>query len=280
MPTLEINEDVMYYEDTGTGTPLIFIHPPLLTHLTFQRQLEQLSQDYRVICFDIRGHGKSSASEQSITYPLIVQDVLHLIDHLDLEKVILCGYSTGGSIVLEAMLTAPELFAGGVIISGMSEVSNPLLISQIFMAVNLLKIKMMPLLATRIVFTNSDTFDLFKKHLKNCLRGNVNNIEQYYCFSLSYSCTNQLKLIKAPMLLVYGSKDRTFHRYAQILRNKLPNNVMKMILDVDHRIPAKKTDVLNKIIKSWITDLETKDPSEDSKIYRSHLAGDENELYR
>jgi pimeloyl-ACP methyl ester carboxylesterase len=280
MPTLEINEDIIYYEDQGTGTPLIFIHPPLLTHLTFQRQLEQLSQYYRVICFDIRGHGQSSASEQPITYLLIVQDILHLIDHLDLKKVILCGYSTGGSIILEAMLTAPEWFAGGVIISGMSEVSDRLLRSQIFMAIALLKIKMMPLLATSIVSTNSDTFALFKKHLKDCLKGNTKNIAQYYRFSLSYSCTNQLKLIKAPILLVYGSKDRTFHRYAQILRDHLPNHVMRMILNVDHRIPANKTDVLNKLIKGWTTDMETKDPSKDGEIYRSHLAVDENEHYR
>jgi len=281
MPTLEFNGKTMYYEDRGAGVPIIFIHPPLLTHYTFQRQMEQLSQDYRVICFDIRGHGKSSASDQPITYPLIVQDVLHLLNHLQLKKVILCGYSTGGSIVLEAMLIAPEFFSGGIIISGMSEVSDRPLRNQINLAITLLKLQLMPMIAVRTVFTNSDTIDLYWKHLNDCIKGNTRNIEQYYRYSLGYHCTDQLNQIKAPILLVYGSKDKGFHRYAQILYDKLPNNVMRVIQDVDHRIPSKKTTCLHNIIKGWITDMETKDPSKDNgEIYRSDFAGDENEHYR
>jgi pimeloyl-ACP methyl ester carboxylesterase len=272
MPTLEINGNLLFYEERGTGLPLIFIHPPLVTHFTFQRQMEQLSQDYRVICFDIRGHGKSSASEQPITYPLIVQEVLHLIDHLRLKKVILCGYSTGGSIVLEAMFTAQEWFAGGIIISGMSEVSDHLLRNQIALVITLMKLKMMPLLAARTVFTNSDTLDLYWKHLKDCIRGNAQNIEQYYRYSLDYYCTDQLHHIKAPILVVYGSKDKVFQRYAKILHDELPHNMMWMIQDVDHRIPIKKTVDLHNIIKGWIADMETKDPKEDwGRFYWNHL---------
>jgi pimeloyl-ACP methyl ester carboxylesterase len=241
MPTLEIDGNSLFYEERGIGSPLIFIHPPLLTHLTFQRQMEQLSQDYRVICFDIRGHGKSSTSKQPITYPLIVQDVLSIIDHLRLKNVILCGYSTGGSIVLEAMLTSPKCFVGGIIISGMSEVSDNLLRNQINLVITLLKLKMMPMLAAR-------------KHLKDCIKGNAQNIEQYYRYSLGYRCTDLLDHIEVPLLLVYGSKDKGFHRYAQILHEKLPNNVMRMIQDVDHRIPTKKTVDLHNIIKGWMTD--------------------------
>jgi pimeloyl-ACP methyl ester carboxylesterase len=276
LPTLEINGSLLFYEEQGTGLPLIFIHPPLLTHLTFQRQMEHLSHNYRVICFDIRGHGRSSASERPITYPLVVQDVLHLIDHLRLKKVILCGYSTGGSIVLEAMITVPERFAGGIIISGMSEISDFFVRNQIKVAIALMKIKMMSVLAARTVFTNSDTLNLFGKHFKDCMRGNAQNIEQYYRYSLDYNCTDQLHHIKAPILVVYGSRDKIFQRYATILHDKLHDNMMKMIQDADHRIPIKKTVDLHYIIKGWIADMETKDPEEDwGRFYWNHLVEDD-----
>jgi pimeloyl-ACP methyl ester carboxylesterase len=271
MPALEIDGSLLFYEEQGRGIPLIFIHPPLLTHLTFQRQLEQLSQDYRVICFDIRGHGKSQSSEQPINYPLLVSDVLHLIDHLRLKRVILCGYSTGGSVVLEAMITAPESFAGGIIISGMSEVSDRQLRSRITMAIALLKKKMLPILAASIVITNSDTWHLLWKHLKDCLKGNVNNIKQYYQFSLSYRCTEHLNQIKSPILLVYGSKDKAFQRYAKILHDKLPHNTLRLIQGVDHRIPIKKPVDLHILIKQWITDMDTNESNEDlSNFNLSH----------
>jgi pimeloyl-ACP methyl ester carboxylesterase len=257
MATLETDGSLLFYEERGTGIPLIFIHPPLLTHLTFQRQLEQLSQDYRVICFDIRGHGKSQSSKQPITYSLIVRDVLHLIEHLGLNQVILCGYSTGGSVVLEAMLTAPESFAGGIIISGMSEVSDLLLRSRIAVAINLLNRKMLPILAAPIVFTNTDSWQLLCKHLKDCLKGNLNNIKQYYQFTLGYRCTDQLKQIKSPILLVFGSKDKAFYRYAKILHNKLPHNTFRMIQAADHRIPIKKPEDLHSLIKRWIVEISS-----------------------
>jgi pimeloyl-ACP methyl ester carboxylesterase len=267
MPALEVDNSMLFYEERGSGIPLIFIHPPLLTHFTFQRQLEQLSEDYRVICFDIRGHGNSQSSKQPITYSLIVRDVLQLIDHLSLKQVILCGYSTGGSIVLEAMITAPEYFTGGIVISGMSEVSDHQLRRRINMAIALLKKKMLPILAASIVITNSDTWQLIWKHLKNCLKGNVFNIKQYYQFSLGYRCTEHLNQIRSPILLVYGSKDKAFHRYAKILHDKLPHNTFKMIQGVDHRIPIKKTVELHNHIKRWITDMDTNESIEDKDSF-------------
>jgi pimeloyl-ACP methyl ester carboxylesterase len=62
-----------------------------------------------------------------------------------------------------------------------------------------------------------------------------------------------LNHIKAPILLVYGSNDKGFHRYAKILHDKLPNNIIRMIQDANHRIPAKKTADLHNIIKKWMT---------------------------
>lgn len=121
MPTAYINGTDLYYEKRGDGFPIIFIHPPLLTSANFRYQQVQLAGQFTVITFDIRGHGRSGASEALVTYDLIVEDMLRLLDHLSIPEAYVCGYSTGGSIALEAMLTHPDRFTGGILVSAMSE---------------------------------------------------------------------------------------------------------------------------------------------------------------
>ncbi|MBT2696242.1 alpha/beta hydrolase [Bacillus sp. ISL-40] len=116
MTMLDVDGISLYYNVKGEGTPIVFIHPPLLTSANFKYQIDELSQKFKVITFDIRGHGRSSYSVQPITYPLIVEDIKRLLDHLKITKAFLCGYSTGGSIGLEFLLTFPNRSIGPLLL--------------------------------------------------------------------------------------------------------------------------------------------------------------------
>lgn len=91
--------------------PYCFIHPPLLTSEVFVYQ-KQLSQHFQVITYDIRGHGSSQASERPLSIELMARDIRMLLDEIGIEQAYLCGYSTGGMILLEALLAYPERFLG------------------------------------------------------------------------------------------------------------------------------------------------------------------------
>jgi pimeloyl-ACP methyl ester carboxylesterase len=252
MPMLEVRESRIYYNVKGEGVPLVFIHPPLLTSVTFEYQIEELSKTYQVITFDIRGHGKSPFSLAPITYPLIVEDIKLLLDHLKVEKAFLCGYSTGGSIVLEFLLTSANRALGGIIIGGMSEVSDLYLRRKISFGIKLASAGAIPVLALSISWSNSDSQKLFKKLFTAAVNGNAQNIEQYYRYSLHYHCTQQLRNINLAVLLVYGKKDKHFHRYAKILQQNIPSNQIVYLEKVNHRIPSKAKEVLNQLIRSFI----------------------------
>ena len=105
MPMLDLDGISLYYTVKGKGIPIVFIHPPVLTSVNFKYQMDELSKKFKVITFDIRGHGRSKYSKQAITYQLIVEDIKHLLDHLEVKKAFICGYSTGGSISLEFLLS-------------------------------------------------------------------------------------------------------------------------------------------------------------------------------
>lgn len=252
MPMLNVGESNLFFTVKGHGIPIVFIHPPLLTSVNFEYQMEELSQHFQVITFDIRGHGKSEYSSKPITYPLIVHDIKQLLNHIGVNKAFICGYSTGASIALEFLLTASDRALGGIVISGMSEVSDWFLKQRVSLAIRIAKSRATPLLAWSICWSNSNTKKLFKKMIQDAKRGDTRNIVQYYHYSLNYNCTYQLRNIKFPILLIYGKKDRQFHRYASILHKKLPYNDLKMIENVDHRIPTKAAGEVNEIISRFI----------------------------
>ena len=69
-----------------------------------------LSQKYRVIAPDVRGHGLSDKPHvaQAYGYASMGADVTRLMDHLGIERALLMGYSMGASIAIELMLSRPE----------------------------------------------------------------------------------------------------------------------------------------------------------------------------
>jgi pimeloyl-ACP methyl ester carboxylesterase len=252
MAMLDLEDVSLYFSVKGEGIPIVFIHPPLLTSENFRYQMDELSKYFKVISFDIRGHGRSTSSNQPITYPLIVDDMKKLLDHLMIEKAFLCGYSTGASIALEFILTYSDRALGSILVSGMSEVSDFYLIKRLSLAIKLANPRTFTLLAHAIAWGNSDTKDTYRKLFNEAVKGNAQNIKQYYQYSLEYNCTSNLKNIELPILLLYGKKDKSFHRYANFLSEKLPFNTLKFLSKEKHQIPTKAAEKLNKLIAHFV----------------------------
>lgn len=249
---LDVDGINLYYTVKGKGIPIVFIHPPVLTCVNFKYQVEELSKEFQVITFDIRGHGRSQYSEQPLTYPLIIKDIKYLLDHLKIKKAFLCGYSIGGSVVLEYLLNFADWSLGGIVISGMSEVSDKYLKKKISLGISLASKRAVPVLALSISWSNSNTRELFIKLFKEAKKGNAKNIEQYYRYSLQYNCTRELGKIKLPILLVYGEGDKPFYDYAMLLHKKLPCAKLKFIHHTKHQIPTKAANDLNEMIREFI----------------------------
>ncbi|KUP23633.1 alpha/beta hydrolase [Paenibacillus sp. DMB5] len=253
MPLTCIKGYSMYYEDCGQGTPIVFIHPPVLTSLNFQYQMKKLSADFRTVSFDIRGHGSSEPSREEITYPLIVKDIRQLMDQLKIEKAFLCGYSTGGSVVLDFLLSCPERALGGIVISGMSEVNDSKLRNKIARGLFLSRIGAISAIALSISWNQAKTkLSLMRSLFTDAKKTNAKNAEQNYHYSLNYNCTAQLEKIHHPVLLVYGEKDTPFHPYAKLLQERLPKSELVFIQKAKHQIPTKAAGKVNDLIRQFI----------------------------
>jgi non-heme chloroperoxidase len=90
----------LYYEDHGSGQPVVLIHGYPLSGASWERQVPVLlSEGHRVITYDRRGFGKSSQPTTGYNYDTFAEDLRKLITHLDLHDFSLVGFSMGGGEV-------------------------------------------------------------------------------------------------------------------------------------------------------------------------------------
>jgi pimeloyl-ACP methyl ester carboxylesterase len=269
MPIAQINGTSLHYHAKGTGTPIVFIHPPLINSAVFRYQQAQLSDEFKVITFDIRGHGHSAASKEPFTYRLIVEDIRQLLDYLDVRKAYVCGYSTGGSIALEALMTYPDRFLGGIVISGMSETSDWRLKSRIRTCIAMSSPLAIRLLRLSICSGNADMGMTFRNLYRHAKFGSIDNIRDYFRCSLTYNCTDRLDYIRAPVLMIYGEKDKSFRRYRDILHEKLPQADLVLVKGKNHQLPTKAASDVNELIRLWVEKQEHKEQA-DEDMTRSY----------
>lgn len=111
---ITINNLTVSYSDHGPDDApvIIFIHGFPLNKSMWNIQVEALKENFRVIAYDIRGHGNSDAGIDEFFIELFVIDLLRLMEKLKIEKSILCGLSLGGYIALNAVLKHPDRFDG------------------------------------------------------------------------------------------------------------------------------------------------------------------------
>src|SRR6185437_11294276 len=90
----------LYYEDHGSGAPIVLIHGYPLNGASWEKQLPALlPAGYRVITYDRRGFGNSSQPTTGYNYDTFAEDLHKLIAHLKLQDFALAGFSMGGGEV-------------------------------------------------------------------------------------------------------------------------------------------------------------------------------------
>ena len=96
----------IYYEDHGTGKPVVLIHGWPLSGRSWESQVPALiDAGYRVITYDRRGFGKSSQPYSGYEYDTFAADLNALLEHLDLREATLVGFSMGGGEVARYIST-------------------------------------------------------------------------------------------------------------------------------------------------------------------------------
>lgn len=101
-------EIIHYYNEKGTGFPLILLHGNGEDCSYFARQMEPFSEHFHVIALDTRGHGRTPRGDAPFTIRQFADDLLTFMDQHHIEKAHILGFSDGGNIAMVFALAHPE----------------------------------------------------------------------------------------------------------------------------------------------------------------------------
>ncbi len=129
MPVFDSDGLSIHYEVSGEGPPIMLVHgfaSSLQDNWVQTGWVKRLSSDgRRVVALDCRGHGESGKPHDSAAYAgeAMADDVIRLMDHLEIARADLMGYSMGGGIALDLILRHPQRFHR-VVLAGVGAVSR------------------------------------------------------------------------------------------------------------------------------------------------------------
>lgn len=102
----EVNGTKLYYEMTGKGPAVVFIHSGGFDRRIWDDQFNAFSDRFTVIRYDVRGFGRSQAPTRPYSDD---EDLYHLLKFLKIKKAVLIGMSLGGRIAIDFTLTHPAM---------------------------------------------------------------------------------------------------------------------------------------------------------------------------
>lgn len=109
MPKIRVNDVDHYYELAGAGQPLVLIHGAFVDSHMWEPQIEHFASHYRVLRYDLRGHGKTGPSDLAeYSIDTFADDLAGLLDALEIRNPVVCGLSLGGMIAQSFAVRNPS----------------------------------------------------------------------------------------------------------------------------------------------------------------------------
>ena len=254
------NLNVCYSDHGPEEAPIIiFIHGFPFNKSMWNLQIEALKDNYRVIAYDIRGHGSSDGGNQDFSIDLFVQDLILLMNTLKIFKAVLCGLSMGGYIALNAIKYHPERFEA-LVLSDTQCKADTLEIRE--KRINTLENivekgverfadeSVKNLFAGRSFTTNTQEIAAVRKMI-------LDTSEQTLCNTLfalstrSETC-GDLSNIIVPVLIMVGEEDKITALAEAIFMNKgIKNSILHVISGSGHLPNMENASMFNERLKAF-----------------------------
>lgn len=259
---IEIKGRQVNYDDNGPqyAPAIIFVHGFPFTKSVWSLQAELFKTNYRVIAYDVRGHGGSIAGAEMPSLDLFAEDLIDLMDALEIDKAIVCGLSMGGYIALNAVGRFPGRFNALVLSATKCPADTDEVVSQRMAAIELIKEK-------GLEFYVDDTlkklfapvsFTTRREEVRATRRMMLVNDPENVCDTLRAlaerreTCT-ELPLIKVPALIVVGKDDKiTPPSDAQFLNERISGSQLEIIDYAAHLANLENTHDYNRALRKFI----------------------------
>jgi len=245
------------YEMVGDGEPLLFIHGLGSSLRDWEKQVEFFCIEYKVICFDLRGHGRSDKPEGPYSIALFVSDCVELIKALEIMPVHLIGISLGGMIALELAASVPELVRSLVVVNSPSEVivrtlKERLVMWQRFFIARFLGMRQMGKFLGDRLFPDPEQSELRRIFIDRWSENEPGPYREAMQAIVGWSVTERLCRIECPTLIVAAEHDYTPLADKVLLTRRIERAELVVIENSRHGTPVDHPEEFNNAVADFL----------------------------
>ena len=272
MPYAQSSGAKLYYEETGTGHPIIFAHEFGSDLREWETQVRWFSREYRCIAFNARGYPPSDVPEDDSLYGQdhATDDIAAVLRHLKIEKAHVVGLSMGSFAALHFGMRYPEM-ASALVVAGCGS-GAPNTDRETFKrqcnatAERFLKdgsarvARDLGLGPTRIQLRNKDPrgWEEFMRHLsEHSSIGSALTLRNYQALRPSlYDFSEQLAAMTVPILLVVGDEDEPCLDTNLFLKRTIPSAGLWIVPRTGHAVNLEEPDAFNSEVQEFFGTVE------------------------
>ena len=239
---LKVGDISMYVEQHGKGEPIIFLHGGMGSANSWSYQVPVFSKTYRVITLDSRGQGRTSDSTAPLTYHLMAEDVVRLMDILKIPNAYIVGWSDGGNIAIDLAIHHPARIKG-IVAYGAN--INPAGLQNHFL--NYLKTAT----PEEMQRDNGSDFLALSAHPEQ-LPVIAEKIRNMWLSEPNFTQA-QLSSIKTRTLIMDGAEEELIRPdHAKEIASAIPGAKLVMLPGIGHYAIFKKPELWNKTVLSFL----------------------------
>lgn len=277
MPFIDVEKGKLYYEINGAGRWLGLLHGAWASHEWWRWQVPTLSQNYRVLTLDVRGHGQSSPLQEAYSVRGFVRDLDTLFQKVGAEETALVGWSMGGLIAMQYCLDYPSRVKALILIATRGH-RNPQMKLRIWLQylqayLTLLMELASPRQFDRMAHQFPAEAGWVEKEVKNMLSPTApkevfdwviadlvkNPRTNYFGVAKSlwdWEAGEALRKINVPTLILVGEKDdRTPPRFSQLLHAQIPNSKLVVAEKAGHCVALERPEIVNTEILKFLREI-------------------------
>ena len=262
----------LYYEETGEGTPIIFVHEFAGDHRSWEPQVRYFSRNYKCITFSARGYTPSDvpATFDMYSQDIAREDIKAVLDSLDIGEAHVIGLSMGGFSALHFGMHYPDRVLSQVIAGcgyGADEGSSEQFKRETSEAARRMETETMEVFGatyalgpTRVQFQNKDPrgWQEFETQLRqHSSLGSANTMRGVQSRRPSlYALKDSLQKMTVPTLILNGDEDEPCLDVSLFLKRTIPSSALSLIPRTGHTCNLEEPALFNQVCDDFIHQVE------------------------
>jgi pimeloyl-ACP methyl ester carboxylesterase len=269
MPTVHSGDVDVYYEETGSGRPIVWIPGTGLLGSCYEDPVAVFRDRYRCVTVDLRGSGQTTGGADGCAVTDMAADVAGLIDGLELGPAHVVGFSLGSAVTQELALRRPDLVRSAVLLSTWSATEREHHIRRHFES-RLYALEHGPLdvfaqfafwmSAPSVVDGEPELQATVEQRLRGHTSARLDGTAGHFRTDLRHDTRDRLHEIACPTLVVYGEEDLiTLPAYNERVASLVPGAIVRRIPRAGHLALYERPDELTRCIDEFLATVDIAD---------------------